>query len=229
MTRSSLLVLLVAACGDNTVVVAPDAAPDAPSVAENGIATCGKPVVFLNFTGVTITEAASDDAARDEGINFGFTAEPVADPAVVATARADVFARLAALGIPAVTTRPAGGDYTMVVFDDDPSDWPGNPPPSIATIDCGDLNKRNVQRINIPGHTQFGGTSRIEHSVLFTLAIGAGLDVVAAGVDADNCLIASDLLDECAFSSSVTTTGNACGSTTQDQLALLAAAYGCAP
>jgi hypothetical protein len=217
---------VLAACGDDGAAPGPDAA----LLADNGVATCGKPVVYLDFTGATITLAAADDATRDQGINFGFTAQPVADAGWVATVEGDVFARLAALSIPATRTRPTSGEYTMVVFDDDVSDWPGgtaSSPPSLATIDCGDANPHNLQRINVRGHAGLGSPHVAAHSVMFVLGVGAGLDVVSSAVDADNCLIVDRLVEDCQLVGDVMTTGRACSVTRQDQRALLTAALGC--
>lgn len=228
-TKTACVVLaLLAGCGDDPTEG--PAGPDAAPAADNGVHTCGKPLVYLNFTGATIVQGATDDATRDQSSQFGFTAEPVSDASFVSTVEGDVFARLAELGIPATRTRPPTGDYLMVVFDDDASDWPTDPYPlSISPWDCGDVNPRNLNLIDVAGHRQLFSTQQVDHSVLYGVGISAGLDIVTAAADPNNCMVVSRLLAECRFTGEVATNGQHCRSTRQDQRALLVDAYGCPP
>jgi hypothetical protein len=197
--RLLLLVLSLAACearvgtsnsviGDDdddpaidAPVVGADAAPDAPACF-NGR------VVFLSFEGEALTRAAVSDARlnRASWMQIASGTAPRyrsndGDRANQIQAIVDgVRAQLSQFPITVVTTRPATGDYVMIVYGGQPNQVGSRFGGAVQELDCGDLASRNdVAWVA----DNVGATQRI---VNFSIgAIGFGLGLTATTVPTD--------------------------------------------
>lgn len=222
-----VLALGLSACGGDDdgadLLDAPVVPIDAPTVADNGVATCGKASIFLSFGGFIMDYEEVDDARENQSSNSNGTIESLTDVPWTEALTADVGARLAAYRIPMSVTRPDQGNYTMIAFDNDPSDSMGTdrwrfPYPT----DCASANPNNVVLLNGP---MFVAMDPLDAGSLVMYAIGrtVGLNDVMA---LQNCQFITTH-DSCTFADDVMTTGSPCPATRQNQLQILSAAFGC--
>jgi hypothetical protein len=122
---------------------------DAGTSTEDG-GTTGDPldaamVIFVNFDGVVLTPAAVDDASLDQSVLGddigmplgGYGVGPLRDE--IMTAMAGYWAPF---DVGVTSTRPASGDYTMIVVT--PTNPFGGGVRGIAPLDCDDANHRTV-------------------------------------------------------------------------------------
>lgn len=127
-------------------------APAMVSIDAPGSACFNGRVVFLNFDGVTLTQAMTDDATLNQASWIGVATATIpvyhsanTDRATqIAQITSDVQTILGGFPITVVTTRPATGPYVMIAF--------GGNSQTVGTIysgaasyhDCGDLVKSDV-------------------------------------------------------------------------------------
>jgi hypothetical protein len=140
-------------------------------------------VLFVNFDGVTLAGAADyqDDATADvTGIPDLEGTWEAHDPG----RRGAVFEGLqdgfAAFGIEVTDTRPAGGDYAMLVVTSSPTPMPGVV--GLGISDCGDASPNNVA-IVFDDAAAFS-TTQIINAALYQVGVGYGLNPVTDPGDA---------------------------------------------
>ena len=220
------------ACGDDS------GDPDEVLLrADNGVPLCGKPVVYLNFEGVSLLKGAADDARANvsEAPDFpesGLEIAPYANTAERDQLRDILDIKLASLRIPVMHTRPRSGDYFMLVF---LSKFTVEVPSARTTFNCGYTNPNTIgflksglqfaDRITTVSPTYAAEIREAEagmHGVLNVIGRAVGLDAVASAVAPANCMVNDDFLASCTFSP-VSSTKGPCATGGQDQVALLAA------
>lgn len=172
--------------------------PDAPPA----VACPNGRAVYLNFEGVTLTDAPTSDATLNRAswmnINQGTaprykTNAGDRDQQILAIVTG-VRAQLAAYPIDVVTTRPATGPYVMIVFggvaDQVGSSYGG----AVSRLDCGDIQKSDVAWIS-------DSVTPTQRVVNFTIgAIGFGLGL-SATKDPLGCMCGWD--NDCESNNSV--------------------------
>ncbi|HRC54272.1 MAG: hypothetical protein IPI49_16885 [Myxococcales bacterium] len=207
------------ACGDDS------GDPDEVLLrADNGVPLCGKPVVYLNFEGVSLLKGAADDARANvsEAPDFpesGLEIAPYANTAERDQLLDILDIKLASLRIPVMHTRPRSGDYFMLVF---LSKFTVEVPSARTTFNCGYTNPNTIGFLNTAFYTIHGGQPFIAHGALNVIGRAVGLDAVASAVAPANCMVNDDFLASCTFSP-VSSTKGPCATGAQDQVALLAA------
>lgn len=213
------LTTCAAACGD-------DLAPEEPVVVrtDNGVARCGKPVVYLNFEGVTIFKGAVDDSRANvanvpEFPDSGMTIPAYPEPMVATRIRDLLYTRLAALRIPAVHKRPTSGDYFMLVFTDR---FIQGVQSSRTATNCGYTNRNTIGFINTSFFSIHGEVDYVPHGALLVIGRATGMDPVASSLVGPSCMAADDFLSQCSFFEVEATLGP-CTTGPQNQPALLAA------
>lgn len=206
MLRKSLVLTLgvLAACsgGDNDE-------PDVEVRADNGVTTCGKPLVFLNFGPETITKGSADDSRKNvtdapdlaaEGVDIPEYAN-AADRATI-TRLVDEF--LAERKIPVVHARPAKGDYFMLVYVDDfITGIQGGRTPN----NCGHKNPNTIGFVNTTFYSIHGTIENSLHGSMLMFGRSLGLDPVDLGLARGNCMINNGFLTTCTFAEVQQTNG----------------------
>jgi hypothetical protein len=180
----------------------PPATADAPLVGEDAPPMCGNGrKVFLNFDGVTLTDAATSDAKNNQAswMTNGVTTanvppykQGVANRAALITAiTQDVTNRLAPFPTEVVTTRPATGDYMMVVFGGTAQNV-GSRFIGVQELDCGDVVRNDVAWIadNLD-------TNLVVNVVMGSIGFGIGL---TATTDDTDCMCSWD--NDCRYANS---------------------------
>lgn len=206
MWRSAVLATLLGACGasladdpsqhsavdapqtstgDSTTIGIPDAAtvsmPDAPAAPAR--------VVYLNFDGVTLTKANASDATNNKAAwmtSSPGTAPPYNNTTGKTTIVDGVTARLTGIAT-VVTTRPASGEYVMVVYGGTAQQVHSFYGQAVAQLDCNDTVKNDVAWIS----SNVNPTDAID-TTMGAIGFGLGLSSVNKGDDcmcswADNC------------------------------------------
>jgi hypothetical protein len=157
--RMLLIVALASACGASVANNGGDDDPtDAPAEPPDGdddlpdAPVCQKRVVFLSFEGETLTDAATSDATLNRaswmtnGVAMAtappYRAGSANRAAEIQNIVSDLTARLAPFTT-VTTTRPASGDYMMVVFGGQPQAM-GSRFIGVQELDCGDLVRNDV-------------------------------------------------------------------------------------
>ncbi|MGN6103959.1 MAG: hypothetical protein ACTHU0_02540 [Kofleriaceae bacterium] len=174
--------------GDDADVLPPLDAPepDAPACF-NGR------VVYLNFGGVTLTDAATSDATQNRAswmqISQG-TAPPfrqnAADRAQQIQAITDgVRAQLSSFPITVVTQRPAAGPYVMIVLGGTAQQVGSRYGVAVNALDCGDNTKSDVAWIS----DNSGSTQRVVNTAIGAIGFGLGL---TATTDPNDCMCSWD-------------------------------------
>ena len=132
---------IVDAPGGNVMIDAPAAAS-----CNNGR------VVYLNFDGVTITQASTSDATQNHASWIGVTTANIPPYHATSSNRngqisnitTTVQSILASYPITVVTTRPASGPYVMIAFGGTNQTVGSNYTYATSYHDCGDLVKSDV-------------------------------------------------------------------------------------
>jgi len=191
---------------------------------DNGVARCGKPVVYLNFEGVTIFKGAVDDSRANvanvpEFPDSGMTIPAYSEPMVATRIRDLLYTRLAALRVPAVHKRPTSGDYFMLVFTDR---FIQGVQSSRTATNCGYTNRNTIGFINTSFFSIHGGVDYVPHGALLVIGRATGMDPVASSLVGPSCMAADDFLSQCSFFEVEATLGP-CTTGPQNQQALLAA------
>ena len=161
----------------------PDAAPDAPACA-NGR------VVYLNFDGQTLTQAATSDATLNRA-SWMNQASGTAPPfrqgagtraADITTITDGIRAVLAGFPVTVVTTRPAAGPYVMIVFGGTAGAIGSNFSLAVNELDCDDSEKSDVLWIsNASGEP----LNRVINVAVGGIGFGLGL---TATTDPNDCM-----------------------------------------
>lgn len=258
---------VLAACGDDggsATIDAPsgidapsDVATDAPPAFDCNTPSTGTHTIFLSFEGVTLTRATSDamlnnfaavDASRTTATIPAWKAAALSRDMMIRTVTCTVREVLLPFDVKIVTTRPASGNYEMVVIGGGPADLGYNIGTSsaislIGVPDCAHSNLRDVGWVaEFPAG---GGSMSISLSPLETansaLAI-VGIENGLAGVkQGRNCMcrvssnepVQCDDTQACQLTSTapLAAGGSQCNVTgpTENQVAKLTARYGARP
>lgn len=226
--RSSSISLLAAVlssaigvgCGDGGGEGEPDG--DIEQKADNGVALCGKPVVFLNFGPVQIRKGDADDSKQnivnasalpDEGLDIPVYPNPTDRSSLTRL----VNNLLAAQKIPVVHSRPAQGDYFMLVY---VNEFLQGIQGGRTSTNCGHTNPNTIGFVNTEFYSIHGGIEYSLHGSMLMLGRSVGADPVEQGLARGNCMVNNEFLSNCSFGA-VTMTSGPCASGPQDQLALL--------
>ena len=180
--------------GNDDAPIVPDGPPsfDAPTCS-NGR------VVYLNFEGQALTDAAASDATQNLASWMTIaTGTAPAFRAASATRAADITAitdgirtQLSEFPINVVTTRPATGPYVMIVFGGDRLQVGSMYSLAVNQLDCNDAVKSDVAWIADALDPQ-NGTPLFSNQYLINTAIGAigfGLGLTATS-DPGDCMCA---------------------------------------
>lgn len=194
--------------------------------ADNGVRRCGKPVVYLNWGPVTMQKGNFDDAKTNTstapfpGDVFEVPAYPNAADQAKVTELIDKL--LASHKIPVMHTRPAGGDYFMLVMLKD--FMPGGIQGGYSAVDCDHQNDNSVGFVSTDFYSFHGTIENALHGSMLMFGRALGLDTVSLGVARGNCMVNNEFLSTCTFGA-VTATNGPCSKDNgpQDQLALLQA------
>lgn len=166
--------------GDATVID-PDTAP-----------VCQKRQLFLSFEGETLTDGATSDAKQNvaswmSGVASATTPRYRTGAANRATQIQTIVdtttARLAQFDITVVTTRPATGDYMMIVFGGTAANV-GSRFGFVQELDCGDLVRNDVAWVD----DTFNPAS-IPNAIVGSIGFAIGLTATA---DPAGCMCAWD-------------------------------------
>jgi hypothetical protein len=192
--------------------------------ADNGVARCAKPVVYLNFGPVTITKGQVDDSRTNvtsapEIAAAGLTLPEYENAADRQTLTRLIDDFLAQRKIPVVHTRPTSGDYFMLVFVDDflPGIQGGR-----TADNCGHTNPNTIGFVNTTFYSLHGSIENSLHGSMLMLGRSVGLDPVDLGLARGNCMINNEFLSTCTFGE-VQATKGPCSPANgpQDQMAAL--------
>ncbi|MDB4961305.1 MAG: hypothetical protein JWP01_1304 [Myxococcales bacterium] len=151
-----------------------DAAIDAPTVA----ACSNGRIVYLNFGGVALTQGVSDATLnRASWLQLPSSSAPPYRQGV-ATRAADiqaitdgVRARLSSFPVEVVTTRPAAGQYVMIVFGGTANQVASRFGGAVNQLDCGDLQRNDVAWIA----DNVTPTTRVVNFAIGAIGFGLGL------------------------------------------------------
>jgi hypothetical protein len=160
-----------------------DAAPgiDAPMCA-NGR------VVYLNFTGVTLTDSAASDATLNRAswiTNIASGTAPAYKVGVsnrlqlIQDVTDGVRAQLASFPVTVVTTRPAIGPYVMIVLGGVASQVGSRFGSAVNELDCGDLQKSDVAWIS----DNVTPTQHVVNTAVGAIGFGLGLTATISTTD----------------------------------------------
>ncbi len=200
---------------------------DPPPVtrADNGVLTCGKPLVYLNFGPVQLTKGAVEDSRTNVTDNPEAPAEGYNFPAYANAADRTALTMLiddltGELGIPVVHERPVSGDYFMLVVVDDfyPGFQGGR-----TTNNCEHKNRNTIGIVNTLFYSFHGGIEFSLHGAMLMLGRSVGLDPVEVGLARGNCMVNNAFLESCAFGEVQSALGPCSADGVQNQLAALAA------
>lgn len=255
------MLMMMCGCGDGGAET-PDAhsvSVDAPADAPQFSCTspsAGTHKIFLAFEGITFTSATTSDAA----LNAASFLAPMATTAVIPAwkaATSDRATQIASIvcsmrqslftfDVELVTTRPATGDYEMIVFGGQGNDLGYNfgsntTLTSFAGLDCMNANQRDVAWVAEHPISNIADASSAADSASFAVAVLGVGDGLAASKDPRNCMCnisspeftSCDTTTPCSFTtmSMIPQGGDFCttGAATQDQIAKLVTQYGPRP
>jgi len=258
MPRWWLVVTVFWACGDDGGgTKPPDAAmrdaamadTDAPAFNCMTSPTAGTHKLFLQFEGVMLTKGTTS-APLNQISFFNDTVMSATIPvwkAAVAD-RADQIASIVCnvrevlfpFDVEVVTTRPASGDYDMVVFGGEPGDLgfqtgTGTAYAAVSGIDCPNANRTDVAVIferAINGG--FNTTSALDSSIFAGAFVGS-VNGLSPSKQPTNCLcnvssseaVSCNYMQMCSYSTAAPVAQGGCSTQmTENQIAKLVTAYG---
>jgi hypothetical protein len=246
MRRSSLLLLALLTGCEKDLLTAMDAsvdaaAPDAATVCR-APATDAHPAaaytVYLNFDGVTLTKG--DDDARVDHAQVLTNATAVIprylpnETDAVRQGRIDLIVAfvsraLAPYSIDVVTTRPASGDYEMMVLGGDPVTL--GYPAGVLSLAPGTCDATNRNHVALEFDVGLNATHEA-NAILSDLGASVGVAPTTLSCDCMNRFVACPTADSaiCTFHDMAMTDPQQlnCGRLpSQDELALLRDAWGC--
>lgn len=248
--RCVIALALVAAGCEKDLLANMDASSDAPGLLD-AATSCRLPTndahppaayaVYLNFDGVTLTKGDDDSRINQATVLINPTAVLPRylpnDTDSVRQGRIDLIAgyvtrALAPYSIDVVTTRPASGDYEMMVIGGDPA--ANGYQPGLVAIAPGVCDPSNRDHVSIEFDVGLNAVDQAS-SVLSDLGAMVGLQGTTRGCDCMNrgggepCPTENSQL--CTFSDMAPIAANSpsdCGrGMYQDELALLRQAWGC--
>jgi hypothetical protein len=163
-----------------------DAMPPAPACA-NGRK------LYLNFEGVTLSDAATSDATLNRAswmtINQGTAPRYKTNAAdrdqQIQAIVTGIRSQLAAYPIEVVTTRPATGPYVMIVFGGAANQVGSQYGGAVNTLDCNDVYKSDVAWIS----DSVGPTQKVVNFAIGAIGFGLGL---TATEDPQGCMCGWD-------------------------------------
>jgi hypothetical protein len=199
---------------------------------------CSQRTLFLNFDGQTLTSGTSDATANQaswlnkaQGTAPRYLTNDTGRDAKIQAIADGVRAQLAMFPITVVTTRPASGEYVMVVLGGQANQIGSQFSTAVNTLDCSDAQHNDVAWISdIATPSQ-----HVINLVIGAVGLGIGL---TATTDPNDCM--------CGWGNSCTPTNTACtlgtaiardnsialrcsgGAATQDEVATLRTAF-CGP
>jgi hypothetical protein len=241
MTRLVLLLLLAAGCEKDLLADLPDAGVavdaqtrcSAPTADANAAA---KYTLYLNFDGVTLTPCRNPDARTNCSnlVQADTTFPPfmIGNPdrdGFISSIASNVRDGVAPYSIDVVTTRPAAGNYYMIVVGGTPDlvgatpDTAGQAPHSCI------IESFNLVSIDFDFGEQ---RSSFEYasSFLSDLAMFASLPATSGPPEdcaCRNCIYSADAICSFGAASPVVTDPHGCGQTIADEPAMLKAVFGC--
>lgn len=173
-TVNSVVTDAPAASGDPdaTTTSSTNDAPQAPQ--------CTSRVVYLNFDGVTLTDAAASDATQNRaswiaGQTTGTVTPFLQGNANRATIIADITtgvrSALSQFPVTVVTQRPATGPYVMIAYGGNAGDVGSNYGFAVNELDCDDSEKSDVAWIS----NNYTTTLRHVNTTLGAIGFGLGL------------------------------------------------------
>lgn len=134
--------------GDDQVAVPVEILATSQRTKSQTFAANAPHIYFLNFDGVTISPGGNDAQLNRSFIGQGGTVPPFAGTAAERAAVVDhVRGHYQGLNIQFVTSRPAAGDYAMIVVGGEPADIryaTGSGTAGVAPMDCADQMPRDV-------------------------------------------------------------------------------------
>jgi hypothetical protein len=156
------------------------------------VAKCTSRTVYLNFEGQQLTQGPSDATLNQASwmtISSGTAPPYLSGNANRATAIQSIVdgitAQLAQFPISVVATRPASGNYVMIVFGGKSTDVGSRFGGAVNQLDCGDARPNDVAWIS-------DGVSPTERVVNFAVgAVGFGLGLTAT-TDPKDCMCGWD-------------------------------------
>ncbi len=166
-----------------------DSQSDAP-------AGCNKRTVFLQFEGQGLTDAVASDATQNKA-SWMIIATGTAPKyhAGLATRDADILAivdgvrtqlsTVASFPINVVTTRPATGEYVMVVFGGTPQQVGSRFSGAVQELDCGDVQHNDVAWVA----DSIAPTQKIVNFAIGAIGFGLGL---TATTNVNDCMCGWD-------------------------------------
>lgn len=203
-----VLALLANACGAQVVfgpnnqpdAAVGDAAPedavvpivDAAAIDAVAVPRCASRTVFLNFEGQTLTQGLSDATLNQaswmtipQGTAPRYRAGAANRAAQIQAIVDGVRNQLSQFPITVTTTRPATGNYVMIVYGGQRGNVGSNYTGAVNTLDCGDARPNDVAWVS-------DAVSPPQLVINFTVgAIGFGLGLTATN-DPMDCLCAWD-------------------------------------
>jgi len=204
---------------------------DTPSACSNGR------VVYLNFEGQTLTDAAQSDATQNRASWMMTIASGTAPRYKSGAADRDqqiqaivtgVRSQLQSFPISVVTQRPAAGPYVMIVFGGTASQVGSNYGGAVNELDCTDAQKSDLAWIS-DGVTP---TQRVVNYAVGAIGFGIGLSATTDPLDcmcgwSNGCT--QDQTGPCKLSPMIARDPNAtqrcAGVTSQDEVAAFDAAF----
>lgn len=170
-----------AASGDDAMT---STQPDAPAQAQ-----CTSRVVYLNFDGVTLTDAAASDATQNRASWMNKASGTIPPFQQGNSNRAQIITditngvrqQLSQFPITVVTTRPATGPYVMIVYGGTAQDAGSNYGFAVNELDCDESEKSDVAWISN------NYTTTLRHVNTTIGAIGFGLGLTAT-TDVNDCM-----------------------------------------
>lgn len=159
----------------------PDAAIDAPACF-NGR------VVYLNFDGVALTDAATSDATLNRaswmntatGTAPAFRAASATRLTDIQTITTGVRTQLSQFPVTVVTTRPAAGPYVMIVFGGTAAQVGSAYGLAVNELDCGDATRSDVAWI---GDATGSPLQRLINTAVGAIGFGLGLTATTSVTD----------------------------------------------
>ena len=161
------------------------ASPDAPAAAQ-----CTSRVVYLNFEGVTLTDAAASDATQNRASWISGQTTGTVTPflqgngnraQIITDITNGVRSGLSQFPITVVTTRPATGPYVMIAYGGNANDVGSNYGFAVNELDCDDSEKSDVAWISN------NYTTTLRHVNTTIGAIGFGLGLTATS-NVNDCM-----------------------------------------
>ena len=158
--------------------------------AANGPQCFNGRVVYLNFTGVTLTDGATSDATQNRVSWMMGQATGTAPPFLQGNANRTMIIdaitqgvrdQLSQFPVTVVTQRPAAGPYVMIVYGGNATDVGSNYGFAVNELDCNESEKSDVAWISN------NYTTTLRHVNTTIGAIGFGLGLTATN-DVNDCM-----------------------------------------